>query len=1192
MIFASLSLLLVALAAISNAEFTPTLFVDDLLDHVTVNHTWMEIGYVNLTDSEWTTVTTTVNSLNPNDAREMSVFMSLPEYGGQTATTGYPMVVKMNGRATRTGGGAYQFQARLVQPNDSFCPKIWWTPEPSPQIEIGWLIVEEGVYNISTSMLVFGSGEMTRDNTLPILKDDTPALYHAKYTMNYTTGCDESDPDAVCEFVEKVSDFQPVSVPYKTVTVTYSSTGWSHLGASNQIQTSINKVPDDPSKELWMNTRVRNVFVDRIVMMLAVHSVFVNETQDHFGPYNYNFTLYPNYADIHTPEVVSYFVWEKNLRLTCVEGLVMETSIQFPITDQSLQMDYFYDFEDIPGLFGMIGTLNSVGDTTSLRVFNRTRTSARFITQEDQCTDEEERHKTAESAFSMVVGKARNMLGDTQCFIAYNVQPCTYTIYLYDLFNDGWDNVELVVDTGAEVLKFTTSCGNKVVTFTSAACTFNAYMQTSDGGKPITWWENYWRYEHENTLTEDPNMVYIGDYDSTITVVRETVTFTDLANTRIEAKENKCEQCKVAPPPPKAVGPADGADGADGNGDGDGNAANGGVADLTAGNIAPAPPSGVGVAPDDAGAPQGTLQITGVEGPVDPDAAPAAATYTVSYALNAGGLTSAVDSIAFYRGAAGIVGPSMHSIDVTGLLTGFYITGSFVVAKADIDLWINGEIYIQVNTADHLTGEIRAQAVLPSDWVAWYVAEANGSGSGADDLTGDGYGKGNDDGSGKGNDDGSGKGNDDGSGKGNDDGSGKGNDDGSGKGNDDGSGKGNDDGKGKRGRKAKPVPVLIELFEEEGDGSWYNSSGTWSYPMTPKIAPIRRMLKPAPISAPAQSWWLDTSVAMFPDILMYPTYVIMTVDKTKQLHVGSLCPKRGVERCEERLPPHGEFVYRVMGKDPAGDDSWKFCGVTGYIGQELQFEMKKGKCVPISITNSYTLCTVNTKVSLTGSIVLAGVANDFSEIDSKVLENEVASMLVATTHVSINSWSVNADGNMEVTFQATVLAEKQGVDGTIRANVDTLVSTLQSNIETAFSSGAFLSSMETALAEYPQDEMSITKTTGAYLSSLEIVNIEYVEASTAIVERTPASLPASTQATEETVAEEEGVSMVVTVCAIVGVVVAIAAVAVRARQTSTEHVHEILAVDSEHADSIPEFDLGLEHASAPKGLFFSSKDRF
>ena len=1122
---------MVAYATMSNANAAGTFFVDDLLEHNTVNHTWMEIGYVNLTDTEWTTVTTTVNNLNPGNTREMSVFMSLPEYGGETATSGFPLVVKMNGRAIKTTGGAYQFQARLVQPNDSFCPKLWWTPTPAPKINVGWMIAEEGVYNISSSMLVFGSGEVTRDNTVSLLKNDVPALYHAKYVLNYTTGCDENDPDAVCKFVEKVSD------------VNYSTTGWSHLGSTNQIQTSVNKVPDDPSKELWMNTRIRNVFPDRIAMMLAVHSVFVNNDTISAlkGPYNYNFTLYPDYADIHTPEIVSYFVWEKNIRLTCVEGLVMETSIQFPITDSPLHMDYFYDFEDIPGLFGMIGTLQSVGDTVSLRVFNRTRTGSNFITQEDQCTDEEETHVAEESAFSMVVGKARDLVGDTNCFIAYDVRPCTYTIYLYDLFNDGWDNVELVVDTGAEVLKFTTSCGNKAVTFTSTSCTFNAYMQTTDGGKPITWWENYWRYEHDDDLST-PDVVYIGDYDSTITVVRNDVTFTDLANTRVEAKENKCEACKVAPPPPAkgAFGP-----GADGNGDGNGNAANGGVADLTAGNIAPSPPVGVGVAPNDAGAPAGTLQITSVVGPLDAEAAPGAGTFTVSYALNVAGLSSAVDSIAFYRGAAGIVGPSMHAIDVTGLMTDFFIEGSFVVSEADIDMWVNGEIYIQVNTADHLTGEIRAQAVLPTDWVVYYEdIKAGGDGSG--EMTGDGFGK----------------------------------DDAKAPGAGKGAGKG----------KPAPVPVLIELFEEMGDG-WFNNSGSWSHPMTVDV-PNRRMLKPKKIGAPAQNWVIDSNVPVFPDILMYPTYVIMNVDKTKQLHVGSLCPKRGVERCEERLPPHGEFVYRVMGKDPESDDSWKFCGVTGFIGQELQFEMKKGKCVPISVTNSYTLCSFNTKVTLSGSIVLAGVSDQFSEIDSKVLENEVASMLVATTHVSINSWSVNADGNMEVSFQATILAEKQGVDGSIRENVDTLVSTLQSNIETAFSSGAFLSSMETALAEYPQDMMSIKKTTGAALTSLQIVSIEYVEASTAIAERTPASLPAATQQTEEAaVAQDEGVSMIVTACAIVGVVVAVAAIAIRARQP-VDFSHQELAVDSEHADSIPEFDLGLEHAAAPKGLFFTSKERF
>jgi hypothetical protein len=1056
----------------------------------------------------------------------------------------------MNGRATRLPGGSYQFQARLVQPNDSYCPQIWWTPVPSPSINVGWLIVEEGVYNITSSQLIFASGEMTRENSVPNINDDRPALYHAKVVMNFTTGCDVNDLDAVCEFVEKISDFPPITIPAPgggTSSVVYSATGWSHLGASNQIQTSINKVPDDPSKELWMNTRVRQVFPDRIVMLLAVHSVYSEFNKDvmvNIGPNNFNFTLYPDYADIHTAEVVSYFVWEKNIRLTCVEGLVMETSIEFPVTDRSIQMDYFYEYESIPGLFSMIGSLNSLGDTTSLRVFNRTISGSRFITQEDQCTDEELKHTTSEVAFSMVVGKAKGVLGTTQCFIAYDVKPCTYTINLYDLFNDGWANNVLRVDTGKEILSLSTSCGNKAVTFISPSCTWNAYMETTDDKKPVTWWENYWRYEHVNTINDDPNVVYIGDYDSTISVVRETVTFTDLVNTRADAQENKCEKCQVAPPPPPKGGPKGKA--AD-NADGGANNANGGVADLSAGNVAPTPPAGVGVAPSDPGAPEGVLQVTGVEGPIDASAAPGTGTFTLSYSLNVVGLGSAVDSIAFYRGATGIVGPSMHSLDVTGLTTTFFIEGSFVVNEVDLyNEFALGNIYIQVNTANFLTGEIRAQVVLPT---GWDVVDA-AVGGGGDHSAGDGFGKG---------------------------------------------GKGPAAGKGAgKAAPAPPVPVLIELFEETGDG-WYNNSGTWSYPMTFAPAYGRRVLHPALALPPRQNWVLDNTVDILPDILMYPTYVIMTADKTRQLHVGSLCPRRGVERCEERLPPHGEFVFRVMGKDPEGDDSWKFCGIEGHIGQELQFEMKKGKCVAVSVTNAYTYCSFNTKVSLSGGLILTGVSTEFSEFDSKVLENEIASMLVATTHVSIVSWAVNAEGNTEVAFEATILAEKQGVDGSIRENVDALVSALQVNIETAFTNGAFLSSVETTLAEYPQSMVGIKAATSVTLTSFTVTNIEYVEASTSITERSPASLPVATQQTQQQTAaavQEEGASTIITICGVIGVVVAFAFVAVRARQSS-QHGHHELSLDSEHAeDSIPEFDLGLEAAAAPRGLFFSSKERF
>jgi len=329
-----------------------------------------------------------------------------------------------------------------------------------------------------------------------------------------------------------------------------------------------------------------------------------------------------------------------------------------------------------------------------------------------------------------------------------------------------------------------------------------------------------------------------------------------------------------------------------------------------------------------------------------------------------------------------------------------------------------------------------------------------------------------------------------------------------------------------------------------------------------------------------------------------PRYVITTADKTKQLHVGSLCPKRNVERCEERLPPHGEFVFRVIGKDLPVENRWKFCGVEGFVGQELQFEMKKGKCVPVAVTNAITFCSLVTSVTVGGTLTLFGVSTDLTEVDSKVLENEISSMLVATSGVTIDSWALK-NGNVEISFEAVVVAERLNVDGRFHENVDTMFSSLQTNVEKSLSSGAFLSQMNALLSGYPRSMASITATSGASLTSFEILNIEYIEAASASADRTPHAIPQAPEVTTVTTAvtvasakEEDTPSMIITAGGIIAAVVIVAAIALRVRKSEETHVE--LATDSEHAaDSIPEFDLGLEPANhMPKSRFSMSKERF
>ena len=88
-----------------------------------MNHTWLEIGFTFLDDQNWLEITTKETSLNPSNSTNMSVFISLPEYGGDTYDQGFPLVPKLQGRATKLETGEYSFFAKLVQANDSACSK-------------------------------------------------------------------------------------------------------------------------------------------------------------------------------------------------------------------------------------------------------------------------------------------------------------------------------------------------------------------------------------------------------------------------------------------------------------------------------------------------------------------------------------------------------------------------------------------------------------------------------------------------------------------------------------------------------------------------------------------------------------------------------------------------------------------------------------------------------------------------------------------------------------------------------------------------------------------------------------------------------------------------------------------------------------------------------------------------------------
>jgi hypothetical protein len=167
-------------------------------------------------------------------------------------------------------------------------------------------------------------------------------------------------------------------------------------------------------KEMFLSVRGRRVYTDRAQYLIATHSV--------------NTTTYPDYEDVHTPELLAYMIYEKSIHLRCTEGLVIETQIFYDVTSQALTFPYDFVFDFAPGLFAMLGSLNSVGDSTILRSFNRSSISSNFITQEDQCFDNEQQHTTKEFAFAFVVGQSTTVLDpsipEINCFAVFkNNQP-------------------------------------------------------------------------------------------------------------------------------------------------------------------------------------------------------------------------------------------------------------------------------------------------------------------------------------------------------------------------------------------------------------------------------------------------------------------------------------------------------------------------------------------------------------------------------------------------------------------------------------------------------------------------------------------------------------------------------------------------------------------------------------------------
>ena len=333
-------------------SFTSAQVTDLILDTAVTNN-WLEVGFIDIDDREWTTISTTSTGW----MKDTTVFVSLPDIGGNTFDdpSNTFLAPRVKSKVTEVDNSR-TFQVKLQQGNDSFCSKEFYVPQYlSSKVQVSWMVVQQGAYELDNAMFIIGEGDMTRT---------------------------DADSTATVENGNAIRIWYPENC---TGVVGYCTHNGTTLGAVAQLQTDNNKIDND--QEFFLYVRIRVIFSRHIQLVLVPHS-----------------STDPSIFAISTPETAGYIVFDTPLNIQCLEKMVFETEIYTPVTSTAINVNYQNTYLYPPGLYGSISTVSLV-DATVLRQFGNGINSGNFITQEDQCAEEQTIHTAEETAYIIVVGE-------------------------------------------------------------------------------------------------------------------------------------------------------------------------------------------------------------------------------------------------------------------------------------------------------------------------------------------------------------------------------------------------------------------------------------------------------------------------------------------------------------------------------------------------------------------------------------------------------------------------------------------------------------------------------------------------------------------------------------------------------------------------------------------------------------------
>ena len=378
----------------------------DLLRKEDMDYNFMEVDFVRVdpyaANYGWTTITTT--TVFPHEA---VVFISIPDVAaiassGEDPSSIPPFVPKVNGMPVHNNDGTFSFSFKLLSVNDSYCSKSFgynpeWRPSTTSLMEITWMVVQTGAYSIlsnETNELfntnyIIGYGPITRASADPQATSSNGNAIQ----FHYPNGC--VSPSEPCT----VQD--PSDVPGFT----------DGSGSVQQLQTSINKVDGD--KDMFLSVRAWQVRKRSSWFVLVPHD-----------------SLIPSYFVITTAETLAYIIFPTNQRLQCVEGFAFETMTFTNVTHRNVRLNYhFQSYSYPPGIFGMLGSVFSMVDSTTLSVYDRTLTNAIFVTKEDQCASAQTIHTTPEIVHVMMFGQlSDDTVGLANCGTSYNPPDSCVTV--------------------------------------------------------------------------------------------------------------------------------------------------------------------------------------------------------------------------------------------------------------------------------------------------------------------------------------------------------------------------------------------------------------------------------------------------------------------------------------------------------------------------------------------------------------------------------------------------------------------------------------------------------------------------------------------------------------------------------------------------------------------------------------------